>query len=165
MVVRTVSWVLAVAVVGAAAVSWFLPPPELDADDAVAVAEESLAAAGYDAEVRERPTAGVHESADGDVVDVWVVLAEVDVDGTSETIELRVQRSAGRLVYIDDRIGPDDTGRLLDDREFQVVGRYEDESNADRWILENGLGSAGAAVIVATCVVLARRADTLLGAP
>lgn len=161
VVVRAVSWVLAVAVVAVVAVAWFRPAPELDAEQASDVAVDALAAAGHDARVVEPPVAGTHEREDGDTVDAWFVSAEVDVEGTTETIELRVQESAGRLVFIDDRIGPDDTGRLLTDEEFQRVGRYEDETTTRRWVLENGLGSAGAALIVVTCLVLARRTDIL----
>ncbi len=161
MVVRTLSWVLLFASLGATAAAWFTPTPVLDADDAVDVAVGALAEAGVDAEPVERPELGIHESEQGSIVDAWVVRVEVDVDGTDETIELRVQESAGQLVYVDDRVGDDDMDRLLTDEQFRVLGSYRDETLADAWVLRNGAATAATAILTVTCFFLATRSERL----
>lgn len=161
VVVRTVSWVVLFASLGAAGASWFTPTPELDADDAVELARTALAKAGVASELADAPRAAVHESDESGSVDAWFVELAVPADGVSERIELRVQRSAGRLVYVDDRIGPDDTERLLDDAQFEALGGYRDDTLADRWVLRNALAAVSAILIAGTSFVLATRSDAL----
>lgn len=159
--VRTVSLALLLVALGAAGASWFTPRPELEAADAAEVAIEALAAAGFDGEVAEEPTLGVHDSESGDTFDAWTVFVDVPVDGTAERVELRVRQSAGQLVYVDDRIGPDGSERLLTEQQFQAIGRYEDDSLTNRWMLRNGVGSVSAGAIAVTCFALARRPEVL----
>jgi len=163
--VRPAAWVLLFASLGAAAAAWFTPVPRLDAGDAADLAVEALAAADVDAELAARPRRAEHVTEAGDEVAVWVVPLDVRAGRRTEEIEVRVQRSAGRLVYVDDRIGPDDAERLLDDRQFAALGAHRDDSLADRWALRNGLGGLSAAIAAGTCYVLATRADRLREQP
>jgi hypothetical protein len=160
-VVRTAAWVLLFASLGGAAASWFTPTPELGADDATDLAVDALAEADVEVDRVRPPRRAEHRTEEGEAVDVWVVIAETRVDGEREQLELRVQRSAGRLVYVDDRIGPDDAERLLTDDEFDALGAHRDDSLADRWVLRNGLGVLSALVIAAVCYVLATRSEHL----
>jgi hypothetical protein len=159
--VRTGAWILLFAALGAAAAAWFTPTPELDAADAAQVAQGALAAADVESELSGAPRAGEHRTEDGDEIPVWIVLAETEVGRRTEEIELRVQRSAGRVVYVDDRIGPDDAERLLSDDEFRALGRHRDDSTTDRWVLRNGLAGVSGLVVAAACFLLATRADRL----
>lgn len=163
--VRTVSWVLLFAALGAAAASWFTPTPDLEAQDASDLALGALGQADVDVERVAPPVRMVHQTEAGDTVDAWRVRADVRVDGETEEIELRVQQSAGQLVYVDDRIGANDAERLLDDDQFAVLGRYRDDSLADRWVLRNGLAAVAALIIAGTGYVLATRSDPLWSAP
>jgi hypothetical protein len=164
-VVRTGAWVLLFAALGAAAAAWFTPTPDLDADDAADLAIEALAAADVDAEVAGPPRRGEHRTREGEAVPVWVVVARTEVAGEPEDVELRVQRSAGRLVYVDDRIGPDDAERLLSDEQFAQLGRHRDDSLSDRWVVRNILGALSAALVAGTCFVLATRSEPLWSEP
>lgn len=159
--VRTVSWVLLFAAVGAAGASWFTPTPELGADDAQDLAGDALAEAGVQVERVGAPVRMVHQTESGDTVGAWRVRTDVEVDGEPEEIELRVQESAGQLVYVDDRIGAGDTERLLTDDQFATLGEYRDDSLADRWVLRNALSAVAALFIVGTCYVLATRSAPL----
>lgn len=160
-VVRTVSWALLFAALGAAGASWFTPTPDLGADDASELAGGALAEADVEVDRLAAPVRMVHESESGDTVDAWRVRADVQVDGEPEEIELRVQESAGQLVYVDDRIGADDTQRLLTDQQFTALGEYRDSSLIDGWVLRNAGGGVAALVIAATSYVLATRSDPL----
>jgi hypothetical protein len=160
-IVRPAAWVLLFAALGAAAASWFTPTPKLDAADASRMAMDALDRAEVDAELVGAPRRAEHRSSEGATVDVWVVEAETEVGDRTEGIELRVQRSAGRLVYVDDRIGPNDAERLLSDEQFDVLGAHRDDTLADRWALRNGLGALSALVIAGTCYVIATRSDPL----
>jgi hypothetical protein len=153
--------VLLFAALGAAAASWFTPTPELEADDASDLAREALREAGVDVDRVAAPVRIVHETEAGDTIDAWRVRAGVEVAGEPEEIEVRVQRSAGQLVFVDDRIGADDSGRLLSEDQFAVLGRYRDDSLADRWVLRNGLAAVAALVVAGTCYLLATRSDSL----
>jgi len=159
--VRLGAWVLLFAALGVAAAAWFTPTPELGADDARRLALDALAEADVEGRVAGEPRRAEHRTRDGDRVAVWVVDVETRAGGRREAIELRVQRSAGRLVYVDDRIGADDAERLLSDEEFEALGAHRDDSLADRWVLRNALVVVGALVIAATCFVLATRSDRL----
>lgn len=161
MVVRTVSWVLLFASLGAAGAAWFTPTPELEADDASELAGDALGEAGIEVQRIAPPVRVVHETEEGDTVDAWRVRADVDVDGDSEEIEVRVQQSVGRLVYLDDRIGADNSERLLTEDQFAAFSEHRDDSLADRWVLRNALAAAAALIIAATSYVLASRSDTL----
>ena len=163
--VRTVSWVLLFAALGAAGASWFTPTPELGADDASELAGDALAEADVEVDRLAPPVRMVHQTESGDTVDAWRVRADVQVDGEAEEIELRVQESAGQLVYVDDRIGADDTQRLLTDDQFATLGQYRDDTLADRWVLRNALAAVAALVVAASCYVLATRSGPLWEAP
>ncbi len=163
-VVRTVSWVLLFAALGAAAASWFTPTPELDADDASQLALDALAGADVAVERVEPPVRMVHETEEGDLVDAWRVPVEVQAGDAVQEIELRVQESAGQLVYVDDLIGADGTERLLSDEQFERMGQHRDDTLADRWVLRNALAAIAAIVTAATCYVLATRSDPLWSA-
>jgi len=163
-VVRTVSWVLLFAALGAAGASWFTPTPELDADDASELAVEALRSADVDVERVQAPTLMVHETEERDLVDAWSVPVEVQAGDAVQEIELRVQESAGRLVYVDDLIGVDGTERLLSDEQFERMGRHRDDTLADRWVLRNALAAVAAVGIAATCYLLATRSDPLWSA-
>ncbi len=152
-----ISWVLVFGAIGAAAASWFTPRPLLDADDATRVAVDALADVGFDGEVVGEPRRVTHAPAVGHPVTAWAVL----VDVADETIELRVQESAGQLVYVDDNIGPDDTERLLTDAEFDALGRYLDDAVRRRWIVRNGAGTVAAALVAAVGVPIVKRSDRL----
>lgn len=155
------SWVLIFAAVGAAGASWFTPTPDLEAGDARDLARDALGDAGIDVARVSAASRVVHETEDGDTVDAWRVRVNVPVDGEVEQVELRVQESAGQLVYVDDRIGPDDTERLLTDEQFDVLGRYRDDTLARRWVLRNGLAAVIALIVAGTSYVLATRTDPL----
>lgn len=161
MVVRTVSWAVLFAALGAAGASWFTPTPELGADDASELAREALEEADVDVARVGPATAMVHETSDGETVDAWRVPAQVRDGGDVEEIELRVQRSAGQLVYVDDRVGADGAERFLTDDQFGVLGEYRDDTIAGRWVLRNGLGAVAAALVAASSYVLATRSDPL----
>ncbi len=161
VVIRSVCWVLAVTAVAVVAVAWSSTRPTLDAADAADVAVRALDSAGFAAVVTDPPIAGRHETHDGQVLDVWIVDATVRDGEQRATIELRVQKSAGHVVYVDDRIGPHQQDQLLSAEQFERLGRYEDDTYADRWALQNGLGSASAIFVVVVSVVLSRRTDTL----
>jgi hypothetical protein len=163
-VVRTVSWALLFAVLGAAGASWFTPTPELDADDAAELALDALAAAEVDVDRARQPVRMVHETADGDTVDAWRVLVDVRVAGEAEQIELRVQESAGQLVYVDDLVGPDGSQRLLSDAQFEALREHRDDALADRWVLRNGLAAVAALATAAISYLLATRSDPLWSA-
>lgn len=159
--VRTVSWVLLFAALGAAGASWFTPTPELDADDAQELAGDALGEAGVEVDDLAAPVRMVHQTESGDTVDAWRVRADVQVDGEPEEIELRVQQSAGQLVYVDDRIGAGDTERLLTDDQFATLGEYRDDTLADRWVQRNALAAVAALIIAATCYALATKSGPL----
>ena len=163
--VRTVSWVLLFAALGAAGAAWFTPTPEIEAAEAVDVARVALEEAGVASEVDRRPQAGVHETEDGREIDAWFVVLAVDAGGQPEQIELRVQRSAGRVIYVDDRIGPDDTERLLTQEQFEALGDHRDDSGSGRWVTRNLLAAVSAAVAAGTSYVLATRSDPLWSTP
>lgn len=139
----------------AAATSWLLPRPELDARDAEEVALGALAEVGIEGEVSGEVELVVHRPMAGGEVDAWSV--PVDVDG--EEIELRVQESAGRLVYVDDRIGPDDTERLLSDEEYEVFQDYRDDAVDEDWVRENAVGSVAAVLIAGIAFAIAKRTN------
>lgn len=160
-VVRVLSWVLVFVAPAAAAASWFTPRPDLDRSDAVETAVGALAEVGFDGTVTDRVVRSVHEPDDGDPISVWIVPVEVD----GEEVELRVERAAGRLVYVDDRIGADDSERLLSDGEFRAIGRYRNDATLDRWVARNAAASLAAVAIAVVGYVLARRSDRLWGAP
>lgn len=164
-VVRTVSWVLLFAALGGAGAAWFTPTPELEADEAADVARRALTEAGVTSELAAPPEQGVHETKGGDEVDAWIVELAVTADGVADQIELRVQRTAGRLVYVDDRIGPEDAQRLLTDDQFDALGEYRDDSRSDRWVARNLLAAVSAVVVAGTCFVLATRSDPLWSTP
>lgn len=164
MVVRTVSWVLLFAALGAAGASWFTPTPELEADDAGALVIDALTEADVDVARVSASRKIVHETEERDLIDAWRVRANVRVDGELEQIELRVQQSAGQLVYVDDRIGEDDTERLLTEDQFASLGRHRDDTLADRWVLRNALAAVAALFIAGTCYVLATRSDPVWSA-
>ncbi|WP_436793951.1 hypothetical protein [Actinospongicola halichondriae] len=156
-VVRVVSWVLIFGAVGAAAASWFTPRPLLDADDASTVAIEALADVGFDGRVASDPERVTHTPEDGDPVSAWEVFVDVD----DETIELRVQEAAGRLVWVDDRIGPDDVERLLTDDEFVEIGSFRDDSVQRGWVTRNALATLAALLVAAVGFALVKRSDHL----
>ncbi len=161
VVVRTVSWVLVFVAAGAAVASWFTPKGDLDRIDATEIAIDALAAAGFEGTVDEPPERGVHRTAGGDPVDVWIVFVTVG----DEAIETQVLASKGQLVYVDDRIGEDDTGRLLSDEGFTEIGAYRDTRLLDAWVVRNAAGTVAAVAIAVVGWVLARRSDPLWPAP
>ena len=157
-VIRSLAWVLVFVAPAAAAASWFTPRPALDAAEAAQTALGALDEVGVEGEVTEPVVLAPHVPEDGDPVDAWVVLVDVAGD---ETIEVRVQESAGRLVYVDDRIGPEDTERLLTDDQFDAIGEYRDDVTSGQWIQRNVVAVAAAAVAAAVAFVIAKRSDPL----
>jgi hypothetical protein len=155
--VRILAWMLVFVAPAAAVASWFTPRPDLDEDDAAETALGALAEVGIDDARVDEVERSVHEPEDGEPVDVWVVVAEVG----GEEIELRVQESVGQLVYVDDRIGPDDTERLLTDGEFERMGDYRNDATLGRWARRNAVASATAVLIAVVSYVLARRSHRL----
>jgi hypothetical protein len=160
-IVRPAAWVLLFAALGAAAASWFTPTPDLGPADAEQLVLDALAAADVEGEIAGGPRPAEHRTSEGQVVPVWVVEAEARFGARDEAIELRVQRSAGRLVYVDDRVGAERSQRLLDDEQFEALGAHRDDTLADRWAIRNALGDLSALLIAGTCYVLATRADPL----
>lgn len=156
-VVRILAWVLVFVGPAAAAASWFTPQPDLDEQDAVDTALGALEAAGLEGTVEDPVVRSGHVPAGGEPIDVWVVFADVGGD----RVELRVQTTAGQLVYVDDRTGADSTGRLLSDEQFETIGSYRNDATMDRWILRNGGGSVSALVIAVVSFVIAKRSDRL----
>ena len=156
-VVRVVSWVLVFGAIGAAAAAWFTPHPLLEADDAADVAVGALADVGVDATVAGTPELVSHTPADGEPIAAWAVF----LDAGDETVELRVQESAGQLVYVDDRIGEADTERLLTDDEFERIGDYRDDDVFRGWVVRNVAGSVAAVIIAAVGFVIAKRSARL----
>jgi hypothetical protein len=157
--VRTVAWVLLFASLGAAAASWFTPTPELDAGDARTLVTDALEAADVDVNGLSEPRRADHRTSEGKSVAVWIVEADARAGQGVGGIELRVQRSAGRLVYVDDRVGPDSSQRLLTDEQFEALGAHRDDSRSDRWVLRNVLAAVSALLIAGTCYTIATRAD------
>lgn len=162
--VRTVSWVLLFAALGAAGASWFTPTPELGADDASDLARSALREADVPVERVRAPVRMVHETSDDQEIAAWRVLVDVPVRDAVEAIELRVQESAGQLVYVDDLVGADRTERLLSDQQFEVLRGHRDDSLADRWVLRNILTAVAAAAIAAVSYLIATRSDPLWSA-
>ena len=78
-------------------------------------------------------------------------------------VELRVQESAGQLVYVDDRIGADDAERLLTDAQFETIGEYRNDVTTDRWTARNLAATVAAAIIAVGSWLVATRADRLRG--
>jgi hypothetical protein len=161
--VRTIAWVLLFVAPSAALVSWFTPRPALDAGDASETAIGALAELGIRASVDGPVRLGKHEPEDGDAIDAWVVMVEVPGkgDAADEQIELRVQETAGRLVYVDDRIGPDDTARLLSDEEFDRLKEYRNDATSGRWYLRNAGAVLAAALVGGVAFFLVARSDPL----
>ncbi len=169
LLVRAGSLVVAAVAVAAVAGAWAGGRPELDASEATDVAVRALASVGVDAELAgAEPTTMVHETQDGAEVDAWSVVLVVDAvddptaddDAVGEEVEVRVRTSSGQLVYLDDRIGPDDLDRLLDDDQFAALGDHRDDEVADDWVRRNGIGTASGAIVVGTALALRRRAAT-----
>lgn len=158
------SWVLIFAAVGAAGASWFTPTPDLEADDAGELVIDALTEAGIDVGRVSGSRQIVHETEAGELIDAWRVRANVRVEGGLEQIELRVQQSAGQLVYVDDRIGEDHSERLLTDDQFASLGRHRDDTLANRWVLRNVLAAVAAVAVAGTCYVLATRSDPVWSA-
>ena len=156
-VVRVVSWVLVFGAIGAAAAAWFTPHPLLEADNAADVAVGALDDVGVEATVAGAPELVSHTPEDGEPVAAWAVFLDVG----DETVELRVQESAGQLVYVDDRIGDADTERLLTDEEFERIGDYRDDAVFRDWVVRNVAASLAAVLVAATGFVLAKRSDRL----
>lgn len=138
---------------GSAGASWFTTRGELDAADAAEIAVDALASVGADGLVADEPERGVHVPEGEEPVDVWIVF--VDVDG--ELIETRVQTTVGKVVYLDDIIGEDDSGRLLTDDEFVQLGNFRDTRLRDARIRTNLAGSVAAAAVTAVGLTLAMR--------
>ena len=155
------SWVLLFAALGAAGASWFTPMPELEADDASEVARAALTEADVDIDRIQPPVLMVHETADGQLVDAWRVLVDVRSAGALEEIEVRVQESAGQLVFVDDIIGTAGTERLLSDEQFESLGQHRDDSLADRWVLRNAMAAVAALAIGGISYILATRSVPL----
>jgi hypothetical protein len=161
--VRTVAWVVLFVAPAAAVVSWFTPRPALDAGDASETALGALAELGIRGSVEEPVRRGEHEPEEGGSIDAWVVMVEVPGkgDAADEQIALRVQETAGRLVYVDDRIGPDDTARLLSDEEFDRLKEYRNDATSDRWYLRNGGAVLSAALAAGVAFALVARSEPL----
>lgn len=162
--VRLVSWMVAFVALGAVSASWILlgaSPPELEADDAAEVALDALAEVGHEGRLITTPEPGEHQHEEGEVVDVWTVRIEVE----GGEVQLRVQQSRGQLVYVDDRIGPDNADRLLTDEEFERIGGYRDNSVVDQQLRVNIAATLAALVIAALGYVIARRSGRLLESP
>ena len=155
--VRTAAWVLLFAALGASASAWFSPHPDLDADDAASVAVDAYAAAGFDATVDDTPELSGHVTSDGDAIDVWVVQAVID----GEQIESRVLTDGGQLVYVDDRIGADDTGRLLTDDQFLTIDDFRSDPTHGQWVARNLAALLAAVAVAGVCFVIAKRTDRL----
>ena len=153
--VRTAAWVLLFAALGAVAASWFTPRPELEPDDAVATAEGAFSAVGFDAAVTKPVVRSSHVPDGEEAVDVWVVYLEIDGD----EVETRVLVDAGQLVYVDDRIGADRSGRLLDDEQFLAIADYRNDVTLDRWVRRNGFATMLRSWSPAVCFVIAKRSQ------
>lgn len=156
-VVRSVAWVAVFVAMGAAAISWFTPRPDLDASDAEATALGALAEVGVEGTVDEPVERSQHATADGDELDVWVVYVDVG----DETVETRVLVDAGQLVYVDDRIGPDRQERLLSDEDFDSVAGYRHDATLGEWVAANVGAMIAAALVAVTGYVIAKRSDAV----
>lgn len=156
-IVRTVAWALLFAALGAAVASWFTARPDLDEQDAIDTAVGALAAAGFEGEVTEPVVRSGHVPDGADPLDVWVVFVDVGDD----RIETRVLTDAGQLVYVDDRIGPDRTERLLSDDEFDAVADHRNDATSDEWVGRNAAATVAAALVAGVCFVIAKRSDAL----
>lgn len=158
---RSLAWVMIFVALAAAAASWFTPRPDLDRDDAVETALDSLEDAGVEAAVGGRVTPGTFRTKKGQEIDVWIVPVEVG----DEVIELQVQQAVGRLAFVDDVIGPDKTERLLSDDEYAVLESYRNDVTTERWARRNGAAAVAALPIAGVGYVLAKRSGPLLGSP
>lgn len=155
------SWLVVFLAAGAAVASWFTPKGELDRVDATEIAIDALGSVGFDGTVDERPRRSVHRPERQDPVEVWVVFVQVE----DERIEVQVRTTKGQLVYVDDRVGENDTERLLSDDQFVEIGRYRDARLLDAWIARNAAGTIAAVAIAGVGFVLARRSEHLLPSP
>lgn len=160
-VVRPVAWALVFAALAVAAIAWFTPKSDLDADDAESTAVGAFAEVGVEADVVEPVVRAEHSPADGDPVEVWVVPLEVGED----EIETRVLVEAAQLVYVDDRIGADGQERLLTDDEFLTIADYRDNSKRNDWVRRNAMASVAGVLIAGVSFVVAKRSDRLWEAP
>ena len=156
-VVRSLAWASIFVAVGAAAISWFTPRPDLDARDAEATALGALADVGLDGTLSGPAERGEHETSDGEELDVWVVFVEVE----GEEVETRVLVDAGQLVYVDDRTGPDRQERLLTDDQFETVAEYRNDATVSDWVGGNVGAMVTAALIAVTGFAIAKRSDSV----
>ncbi len=156
-VIRPASWALVFVAVGAAGAAWFTPRPDLDAGQAAGTAVGALASVGFDATVTKPVTRATHDTADGRTVDVWDVFADVE----GEEIETEVQVDAGQLVYLDDRVGADQSDRLLSDDQFAAIADYRDNAALHDWVGRNVAASVAGLTIVLIAFFVAKRSDPL----
>ena len=152
-------FVLVAVLVVAVVVAWARPTPELEADDAAAVAIGAISSLDLESvvDVEAGPILGPD--------DEWVVQLGVG----EHTIEVRVPPTVGELSYVDDNIGPAAAPtQLFSDDQIAALDRYRDDEVADDRTRQNAVGSAGAVAVLVVIGLLAwrsRRADTDAPAP
>lgn len=140
------------AAVASAGWAWLRPVPELTAADAIAVAEDALAAGGVDAIVDPAPGSGTYTTSTGQDVDVWKVLAEVEGD----LVAVWVARDDGQPVFLDDR-APGGAGQVLSESAVTAVGDHRDNPAFDRHLRRNLVVTAAAVLLAAVAVQTAAR--------
>lgn len=136
-----------VVAVACTATAWLRPVPELAARDAVEVARSAFAAGGVDARVDPGPGSGTYTTSDGQDVDVWKVLADVD----GELVAIWVARDDGQPVFLDDR-APGGEGQVLSDSAVAAISDHRDNPVFDRHLRANLAVTAAAVVLAAVAV-------------
>ena len=144
-----------VAAVASAGWAWLRPVPELTAADAVAVADDALAAGGVDAIVDPAPGSGTYTTSAGQDVDVWKVLAEVDGD----LVAVWVARDDGQPVFLDDR-APGGAGQVLSESAVSAIGDHRDNPARDRFVRRNLAVTVAALLLAAVGVQAAAHLPT-----
>ncbi len=145
-----VAVVMAAAAISAVAVGWLAEVPEITAEEAAAVTEDALGAAGLSAVVDPRPTASAYASPSRPAVEVWTVRATV----RSAPIAVLLARSGAQPVSIDDRRA-NGTGYVLSELEFSAVAGRVDDPALARLVRRNVTLTVAAVGVVAMALALA----------
>jgi hypothetical protein len=133
--------------VACTATAWLRPVEELTAADAVEVARSALSAGGVDARVDPAPGSGTYTTSDGQDVEVWKVLADVD----GGLVAVWVARDDGAPVFLDDR-APGGEGQVLSDEAVLAISDHRGSPAHDRRLRANVAVTAAAVVLAAVAV-------------
>src|SRR5690606_12866720 len=137
------------------ATAWLRPVEELSAAHAVEVAQSALAAGEVEARVDPAPGSGTYTTSDGQDVEVWKVLADVD----GGLVAIWVARDDGQPVFLDDR-APGGEGQVLSDEAVLAISDHRGSPAHDRHLRANLAVTAAAVVLAAVAVQVAAHLGT-----